>query len=235
MDIKGHLGFFFFFLSLVCDVYLVAHLVKNLPALQETWVWSLAWEDPLEKEIATYSSIAAWEIPRTEEPGRLQSMGSQRVSHDWATKPSPSLCDVCVVVMYTCVCNIILGTSQVVLVVKNPPANAGDLRDVGSIPGLGRSPGGRHGNQLRYFYLENPLDRGAWRATVHGVAKSQTQLKWLSVHATLFFKCLIICFVLNFPHDWMHLSSDRILTILKITLLVLFLVLWHDPQIFLNH
>ena len=60
--------------------------------------------------------------------------------------------------------------------VKNPPANAGDTRDSGSIPGLGRSPGGGHGNPLQYSCLENPMDRGAWRATVHGVAKSQTRL-----------------------------------------------------------
>ena len=59
---------------------------------------------------------------------------------------------------------------------KNPPANAGDLRDGGSIPGLGRSPGGGHGNPLQYFCLENPMGRGAWRATVDGVTKSQTQL-----------------------------------------------------------
>ena len=59
-----------------------------------------------------------------------------------------------------------------VQVVKNPPANAGDIGDVGSIPGLGRSPGGGNGNPLQYSCLENPLDRGAWRAPVHGVAKS---------------------------------------------------------------
>ena len=56
--------------------------VKNLPAMQETWVLSLGREDPLEKEMATHSSILAWEIPWTEEPGGLQSMGSQRVRHD---------------------------------------------------------------------------------------------------------------------------------------------------------
>ena len=56
---------------------LVAQLVKNLPAMQETWVQFLGWEDPLEKEMATHSSILAWRIPWTEEPGRLQSMGSQ--------------------------------------------------------------------------------------------------------------------------------------------------------------
>ena len=60
------------------------------------------------------------------------------------------------------------------LVVKNPPANAGDVRDRGSIPGLGRSPGGGHGNPLQYSCLENPMDRGDWQTTVHRFAKSQT-------------------------------------------------------------
>ena len=63
---------------------LVAQMVKLLPAMQETQVQSLGWEDPLEKEIATRSSTLACKIPWTEEPGRLQSMGSQRVRHDWA-------------------------------------------------------------------------------------------------------------------------------------------------------
>ena len=58
--------------------------------------------------------------------------------------------------------------------VKNPPANAGDSRDVGSIPGLGGSPGGEYGNPLQYSCLENPMDRGAWRTTVHEVGKSWT-------------------------------------------------------------
>ena len=61
--------------------------------------------------------------------------------------------------------------------VKSLPANAGDIRDAGLIPGLGRSPGERNGNPFQHSCLENPTDRGAWRATVHGVAKSQTQLK----------------------------------------------------------
>ena len=56
----------------------------------ETWVWSPGWKDPLEKEMATHSSTLAWKIPRTEKPGRLQSMGSQRVGHDWATSLSLS-------------------------------------------------------------------------------------------------------------------------------------------------
>ena len=67
--------------------------------------------------------------------------------------------------------------------VKNPSDNAGAIRDIGSIPGLGRSPGGGQGNPLQYSCLENPMDRGAQRATVHGVAKSQTQLKQLSTHS----------------------------------------------------
>ena len=65
-------------------------MVKNLLAMQETWVWSLGWEDSLEKEMATHSSILVWEIPWTEEPGRLQSLGSQRVRHDLVTTQSVS-------------------------------------------------------------------------------------------------------------------------------------------------
>ena len=68
-------------------------------------------------------------------------------------------------------------------VVKNLPASAGVLRDSGSIPGSGRFPGGEHGNPLQYSCLENPMDGGAWRTTVHGVAKSQTRLKRRSTHA----------------------------------------------------
>ena len=60
-------------------------MVKNLPAMQETWVQSLGQEDPLKEEMATHSSVLAWEIPWTEEPGGLQPMGLQRVGHDLAT------------------------------------------------------------------------------------------------------------------------------------------------------
>ena len=63
------------------------------------------------------------------------------------------------------------------LVVKSLPASAGDIRHVGSIPELGRSPGGVHGNPLLYSCLENPMDRGAWWATVHGVTQSWTRLE----------------------------------------------------------
>ena len=72
--------------------------------------------------------------------------------------------------------------SLVVLMVKNPPANAGDIRDVGSVPESGRSPGERHRNPLQYSCLEDPTDRGAWRATVHRAAKSQTRRKRLGAH-----------------------------------------------------
>ena len=66
----------------------VAQIVQNPLAMRETWVQSLGWEDPLEKEMTALSSILAWRIPWTEEPGRLQSMGLQRVGRDWVTKHS---------------------------------------------------------------------------------------------------------------------------------------------------
>ena len=72
--------------------------------------------------------------------------------------------------------------SQVALEAKNSPANIGNIRDEGSDPGLGRSPGGGHGNPLQYCWLENPMDKGAWWATVHGAAQSRTRLKQLSTH-----------------------------------------------------
>ena len=67
--------------------------------------------------------------------------------------------------------------------VKNPPASAGDLVDAGLIPGLGRSPRAGNGNPLQYSCLENPMDRGAWQATVYTVTQSWTQLKRPSMHA----------------------------------------------------
>ena len=65
---------------------MVAQMVKNPPAMWVTWVQSLGWEDPLQKGKSTHSSILAWRIPWTEEPGRLQPMGLQRVGHNWVTK-----------------------------------------------------------------------------------------------------------------------------------------------------
>ena len=105
---------------------LVAQRLKRLPAMWETRVRSLGWEDSLEKEMATHSSILAWRIQWTEEPGGLQSMGSQRVvRHDWVTSLSKQW---------------FKGFPQVELVVKNPPANVGDNKRcridswVGKIP-----------------------------------------------------------------------------------------------------
>ena len=79
-------------------------------------------------------------------------------------------------------------SSQVALVVKNTPANAGGVGDAGSIPGSGRSPGEGNGNPLQYACWRIPMDRGAWQATIHRVTKSWTWLKWLSMHT---FSCLI--------------------------------------------
>ena len=100
--------------------------------------------------MATHSSILPWEIPWTEEPGELQSIGSHRVRHplkQLSKQASESLRLPC-------------GS-----VTKNPPANAGD---VGSIPDPGRSPGEGNGTPLQYSCLENSIDR-AWWATIHGV------------------------------------------------------------------
>ena len=105
--------------------------------------------------MATHSSILAWEIPRTEEPSGLQSMRPQRVGR------KHSFC--------------FPGGS----ISKESAGNAGAL---GLIPGSGRSPGGGQGNPLQYSCLENPMDRGAWWATVRRVTKSQTRLKQFSTH-----------------------------------------------------
>ena len=97
---------------------LVAQMIKCLPTVRETWVRSLGWEDPLEKEMAIHSSTLAWKISWMEVPGKLQSVGSQRVGHDWETSPDLSR----------------WRASQGALVVKNLPANAGDIRDVCLMP-----------------------------------------------------------------------------------------------------
>ena len=89
-------------------------------------------------------------------------------------------------------------TCQVVLAVKNPPANAGGPRDAGLIPGSGRSPGEGHSNPLQYSYLENPMDRGTWQATVYRVAKSRTWLSNWSQHThthmlKYIYACSFVC------------------------------------------
>ena len=93
--------------------------------------------------------------------------------------------------------------SQMVLVVKNPPANAGDVRDLGLIPQSGRSPGGGHGNPGQYSCLENLMNREAWWAAIHRVAKRWTRLKWISMPAYM-----LIC-AKNFTRDiWCTACSE---------------------------
>ena len=111
--------------------------------MQEMWVQSLDWEDPLEEEMATDSSTLAWEIPWTEEPGELQSTVLQKSR----TRLSKQLN------------NNDKASPNIGSVVKNPPASGGDM---GSVPGLGRSPGEGNGYPPQYFCLENSKDRGAW-------------------------------------------------------------------------
>ena len=89
---------------------------------------------------------------------------------------------LCFVVCMTVALLMCKPLRLVMPVVKNLPANTGDIRDVGSIPGSGRSPGGGRGNPLQYSCLENSMDRGAWQATVHGVAKSRTRLSDSHTH-----------------------------------------------------
>ena len=133
----------------------MAQLVKNLPAMQQTQIQFLGWENPLEKEMATHSSIFAWRIPWTKESGGLQSMRSQRVRQDWVTN--------------TFTIYIFPGGSEV------KPLPAMWETQVWSL-GQEDSPGEGNGNPIQYSCLENPMDRGAWWATVDGVTKSWTQL-----------------------------------------------------------
>ena len=125
--------------------------------------------------------------------------------------------------MYIC-----LGALQVVVVVKNLPANAGDARDVGSIPGLGRSPGVENGNPFQYSCLESSMDRGALWVTVHGVTKSQNMTEQLNTHThkhthTHRHKCILLILFL-----WRTLIHIYVKSI-SIRLLFLKLVSKHPP------
>ena len=84
---------FVFNWSIIDLGFLVAQMVKNLPAMQETLIWSMGWEDPLEKGMASHSSTPAWTIPWTQEPGRLPSMRSQKIRHDWVTNTHTHVVD----------------------------------------------------------------------------------------------------------------------------------------------
>ena len=153
-------------------------MVKRLPTMWETQVWSLGWEDPLEKETATHSSILAWKIPWTKEPGWLLSMGLQRVGHDWATSLSLSLCTWSEKAM---------APHSSTLAWKIPwTEEPGRLKSMGSLK-VGHNwatslscVGEGNGNPLQCSCLENPRDGGASWAAVYGVAQSRTRLKWLS-------------------------------------------------------
>ena len=131
--------------------------------------------------MANHYSILAWRITWTGEPGGLQSMGWHRVGRGWASnnKDNAEWCDIA---GRTCpwfrlgfhALRCLYGlrwTFLVVQLVKNLPANAEDARTADLIPGSGRSPGERNGNSFQYSCLENSMDRGAWRATVHGIAE----------------------------------------------------------------
>ena len=101
-------------------VSLVAQLVKNLPAMLETWVWSVGWEDPLEKGITTHSSILTWRIPQT-----VQSMGSQRVGYDWAT----FTLNIYTLNLYRRSCQLFLGKLEE----KNYTSKKKKMLDVGTV------------------------------------------------------------------------------------------------------
>ena len=115
--------------------------------------------------------------------------------------------------------------SKMVLVVKNPPASGGDIRDTGLIPGWGKSPGGGNGHPLQYSCLENPMDRGAWQTTVHRMAKGHTRLKWLSMHAptVTFPKGLSKPLCLKLPIRPPHHS--HIITIITVLILCIYCLL----------
>ena len=136
-------------------------MVKNFLAMQETWVQSLGQKDLLKKGMATHSSILAWTIPWTKEPGGLQPMGSQRVGQDWVTN--------------TFTLGFPGGVSG-----KESSCQSGKHKRCRFDPWVGKIPEELNGYLLQYSCLEIPRVGVAWWATVHGVTKSWTQLTWLS-------------------------------------------------------
>ena len=162
---------------------------------------------------SSHSSIPVWRTPRAEEPGGLQFMGSHRVRHDWVIKPPPPPCTPvfmaallkiarsgsCLNVhghIKMCVCVCVCVCMCVFVCIGFPGGADGkestySAGDLGSIPGSERSLGGGHSNPLQYSCLKNPTDRGAWRATVHGVAKSwmdMTEWAWTNL-IVMYFRC----------------------------------------------
>ena len=186
-------------------------VVKNLPAMWETWVQSLGWEYPLEKAMAPHSSTLAWKIPWMEEPGRLQSMGSLRIRHDWVSSLS----------VFTFLHWRRKWQSTPVFL-------PGELRGQKSLEGC--SPWGHWGSdttELLHFslsgigegngkpfqcsFLENPRDGGGWWAAIYGVTQSRPQLKWLSSSSSSLY---IINVSLTCDFTWYRVLSKEECTIL---------------------
>ena len=171
--------------------------------MRETWVQPLGQEDPLEKEMATHSSTPAWRIPWREEPGRLQSMGSQRVRHDWATSLSGGLMMMGIwgriglfwtlwdiskrfsVVGY----DVFLASLVAQMVMNLPVMQETQVRSLGGEDPLEKGMA----THCQYSCLENSMDRAAWLATVPGVGKSPTQPSDLHVTLTHVLYCGSAC------------------------------------------
>ena len=131
---------------------------------QDMWIRSLDWEDPLEEEMATHSIILTWKNPMDKGAWRAAVYGVEK-SRTWLSAHSGTHWHL---------------INTIWMVIKNLPANAGD---VSLIPWLGRSPGEGNDHPLQYSCLENPVDRGAWKATVHGVEKESDTVDWVAEHA----------------------------------------------------
>ena len=145
---------------------LVAKMESKLPAVQETWVWSLTWEDPLEKGMATRFHIFAWRISGREEPGSLQWWDRIELdTAEWLT-------------LHTIAWMGILSDTSG----REPACQCRRCKRHGFDPRVEKIPWRRHGNPLQYSSPENSMDRGTWQASAHGVTQSWSQRKWLSTH-----------------------------------------------------